>query len=65
MKMRMGWFLCVFFFNPSFHVMCQNTNSSVNISLDPMSLLKARVLSVHPVICKGIIRISDDVVTSH
>lgn len=63
MKMRMSWFLCVFF-NSTFHVMCQNTNSSVNIFLDPMSLLKARVLSVHPVICKGIIWISDDVVTS-
>lgn len=47
---------------PPFHVRCQNSNSSVNIFLDLISLLKARVLYVHPVIYKDIIRISDDVI---
>lgn len=47
----------------SFHfVLCQNTNSSVNIFLDLMFLLKAWVPYIHPVIVKDVIRITDEVV---
>lgn len=55
----------VYGFFYSFCIMCQNTNNSVNIYLDLISLLKARVLYVYPVICMDIIRISDDVVLFH
>lgn len=58
MKMHM-------FFSPPHSIIRQNINSSVNIFLDLIPLLKARVLYVHPVICKDIIRISDDIVIFH
>ena len=53
------------FFSPPHSIIRQNINSSVNIFLDLIPLLKARVLYVHPVICKDIIRISDDIVIFH
>lgn len=60
-KCKWRWISVLSYFF-AFYPMCQSTNSSVNVFLALISLLKAWVLYVHPVIFEDIIRISIEVV---